>query len=34
VLAHRLLMTERARYGGKTTATIISDIVASVAVPT
>ena len=34
VLAHRLLMTERARYGGKTTATIISDIVGSVAVPT
>jgi MoxR-like ATPase len=34
VLAHRMQLTERARYGGKSAATIIADIVAAVPVPT
>jgi MoxR-like ATPase len=34
VLGHRLQMTERARYGGKTAAMLIADIVAEIPVPT
>jgi MoxR-like ATPase len=34
VLAHRLSLTERARYGGRSAATILLDVVARVPVPT
>jgi MoxR-like ATPase len=33
VLAHRVMLTAQARYGGSTATSIIADIVASVAVP-
>jgi MoxR-like ATPase len=34
VLAHRLVLTERARYGGKSATSLIADVVRAIAVPT